>query len=108
MADFRRRQFITLLGGAAATWPFAVGAQQPSKVAKVGVLYPGTSATLPSRLAGLREGLQAAGYRESENIELVARAAEGDPKRIGSLAMELAERKSMSWSLSALPPSMLR
>jgi putative ABC transport system substrate-binding protein len=41
----------------------------------------------------LREGLQAAGYREPDNLELVARAADGDPKRIASLAMELAERK---------------
>jgi ABC-type uncharacterized transport system substrate-binding protein len=93
MPDVRRRQFITLLGGAAAAWPLAAGAQQSSKTAKVGVLYPGTSASLPSRLGGLREGLQAAGYRESDNIELVPRAAEGDPTRLGSLAMELAERK---------------
>jgi putative ABC transport system substrate-binding protein len=89
----KRRAFITLLGGAAAMWPLAVGAQQASKIAKVGVLYPGTAATLPSRLAGLREGLQAAGYREPDNIELVARAANGDPNRIAPLAMELVERK---------------
>jgi putative tryptophan/tyrosine transport system substrate-binding protein len=88
-----RRQFIFALGGAAAAWPFTAGAQQPPKTAKVGILYPGTTATLPSRLAGLREGLQAAGYREPDNIELVARAAEGDPKLIAALAMELAERK---------------
>ena len=69
----RRREFITLLGGAAIAWPFAVGAQQPPKIAKVGILYPGTTGTLPSRIAGLREGLQAAGYREPDNIELVAR-----------------------------------
>src|SRR5262249_9498611 len=88
----KRREFVTLLGGAAA-WPLTARAQQASKIAKVGVLYPGTAATLSSRLAGLREGLQAAGYREPDNIELVARAANGDPKRIAPLAMELAERK---------------
>jgi putative tryptophan/tyrosine transport system substrate-binding protein len=93
MFDVKRREFITLLSGAVAAWPLAARAQQPSNIAKVGVLYPGTSATLPSRLAGLREGLQAAGYRESDNLELVARVADGDPKRIASLAMELAERK---------------
>jgi putative tryptophan/tyrosine transport system substrate-binding protein len=48
---------------------------------------------LPSRLAGLREGLRAAGHPEPDNIELLSRAADGDPKRIASLAMELAERK---------------
>jgi len=88
-----RRKFVIALGGTAIAWPFAAGGQQRSKIARVGVLYPGTEATLPSRLAGLREGLQAAGYQEPNNIELVARAANGDPKRIASLATELAERK---------------
>jgi putative tryptophan/tyrosine transport system substrate-binding protein len=88
----KRREFIALLSGTAA-WPFAAGAQQRSMTAKVGILYPGTTGTLPSRLAGLREGLQAAGYREPYNIELVLRAPEGDPNRIGAFAMELAERK---------------
>jgi len=92
MPDMRRRAFITLLGGAVA-WPLAARAQQSPKIAKVGILYPGTTGTLPSRIAGLREGLQAAGYREPDNIQLVTRAAEGDPRRIAPLAMELAERK---------------
>jgi putative ABC transport system substrate-binding protein len=89
----RRREFIGLIGGAAAIWPFAASAQQPLTVAKVGILYPGMAASLPSRISGLREGLQAAGYREPDNIELLPRAAQGDPKRIAPLAMELAERK---------------
>ncbi|HEV2550299.1 MAG TPA: ABC transporter substrate-binding protein [Stellaceae bacterium] len=88
-----RRAFMITLGGAAIAWPFAAGGQQSFKIAKVGVLYPGNEATLPSRLAGLREGLRQAGYREPDNVELVARAANGDPKRILPLAMELAERK---------------
>ena len=89
----KRREFITLLGGAAAAWPCAADAQQPPKTAKVGILYPGMMATLPSRISGLREGLQAAGYREPDSIEFLPRAADGDPARIASLAMELAERK---------------
>jgi ABC-type uncharacterized transport system substrate-binding protein len=89
----RRREFITRLGGAAAAWPLSAGAQQPSKAAKIGILYPGLASALPSRVLAFREGLQAAGYREADNIELLPRAAEGDPKRIASLAMELAERK---------------
>jgi putative ABC transport system substrate-binding protein len=88
-----RREFIATLGGAATAWPFAAGAQQPPKAAKVGILFPGRAAAMASRVAGFREGLQAAGYREPDNIELIPRAAEGDPKRIAPLAMELAERK---------------
>jgi putative ABC transport system substrate-binding protein len=87
-----RRELLAVLSGAAAICPFVAAAQQ-TKTVKVGVLYPGTAATFASRLAGLREGLQAAGYREPDNLELVPRAAEGDPKSIAPLAMELAERK---------------
>jgi putative tryptophan/tyrosine transport system substrate-binding protein len=93
--QLKRREFIRVLGGAAAIWPFAATAQQAPKTAKVGILYPGMAATLPSRLAGLREALQSAGYREPDSLELVARAAEGDPKRIVPLAKELASARSM-------------
>jgi len=75
----RRRDFITLLGGA-ATWPLAARAQQLAQPAKkIGVLYPGLASTLtaaqsssrPSRLSAFRDGLQAAGHREPDNVELV-------------------------------------
>src|SRR5262249_26405020 len=88
----KRRESITLSRGAAAS-PCAADAQQPPKTAKVGILFPGTTASLPARISGLREGLQAAGYRELDSIELLPRAADGDPQRIAPLAMELAERK---------------
>jgi putative ABC transport system substrate-binding protein len=89
----KRRGFITLLGGAVTVGPYAASAQQASKPAKVGHLYPGTAARLLSLVAGLRDGLQAAGYREPDNVELLPRAAEGDPARITPLAIELVERK---------------
>jgi putative ABC transport system substrate-binding protein len=89
----KRREFITLLGCAVAVEPYAAGAQQVSKTAKVGLIYPGMAAALPSRVAGLRDGLQTAGYREPDNVEFLARAADGDPTRIAPLAVELAERK---------------
>src|SRR5262245_59096299 len=88
----KRRDFITLLGGAMTVGPYTASAQQGSKVAKVGLLYPGTAAVLPSRIAGL-DGLQAAGYREPDNVEFLPQATEGDPARIAPLAAELAERK---------------
>jgi putative tryptophan/tyrosine transport system substrate-binding protein len=89
----KRRAFISLLGGTAVGWPLAARAQQTSQPAKVGVLYPGLASTLPSRITAFREGLQAIGYREPDNIELVVRSSSGDPTRITSLAMELVERK---------------
>ena len=92
-ADMRRREFISLIGSAAGIWPFVASAQQPPKTAKVGILYPGMAATAALRVSALREGLQAAGYRELDNIELLPRTAEGDPKRIAPLALELSERK---------------
>jgi hypothetical protein len=91
--QLKRRDFITLVGGAAAAWPVAARAQQPPKTSKVGILYPGMAAALPLRVAGFREGLRAGGYRETDNIELLSRAADGDPTRIARLAMELAGRK---------------
>jgi putative ABC transport system substrate-binding protein len=89
----KRREFITLLGGAAAAWPVAARAQQSTQPAKIGVLYPGLASTLPTRITAFREGLQAVGYREPDNIELVLRSAGGDPTRVTLLAMELVERK---------------
>jgi putative tryptophan/tyrosine transport system substrate-binding protein len=86
-----RRHFITLLGGAAATWVLPLSAQQRG-TAKVGVLYPGIASALPTRLAGLRAGLQASDYRDE--IELIPRSADGDPSRLGPLAAELVERKA--------------
>jgi hypothetical protein len=91
----KRREFITLVGGAAA-WPLGVRAQQSTQRAKIGVLYPGPASALPSRIAALRDGLQAVGYRESDNVELVVRSTGGDPTRIIPLAME-NDRKVRRW-----------
>ena len=60
----KRREFITLMGGAAAAWPFAVRAQQGQRVRRVGVLWPGASAPASPRLESFREGLREAGYIE--------------------------------------------
>ena len=99
----KRREFITLVGGAAA-WPLGVRAQQSTQRAKIGVLYPGPASALPSRIAALRDGLQAVGYREPDNVELVVRSTGGDPTRIIPLAMELVERK-VDVILAASAPS---
>jgi ABC-type uncharacterized transport system substrate-binding protein len=86
-----RREFIMLLGGAAATWPFAVRAQQ-SKVARIGVLYIGL-ADSESFKEELRKGLQELGYLEGQNISFEFRSAEGKLDRLPELASELARLK---------------
>jgi len=85
----RRREFLGVLGGA-ATWPLAAHAQQRKKI---GILYPGLPASLVPRAAAFRDGLQTAGYREPDNVELILQATGGDPTRILPSAKELAERK---------------
>jgi hypothetical protein len=77
----RRREFISFVGGAAA-WSSIAGAQQLPKISKIGILYPGLASSLPSRIAAFRDGLQAAGYRVPDNVELVIRSTEGDPIRV--------------------------
>jgi putative ABC transport system substrate-binding protein len=88
----RRRRFITLLGGAVAALPLSVRAQQASMVRKVGFLYPGPSTAAPARLQAFSEGLRTAGFRVPEQVEIIARFADGDPARFAPLARELIEQ----------------
>jgi putative ABC transport system substrate-binding protein len=68
----RRRDFITLVGGAAATWPLAARAQQPERMRRVGVLmgYPENDLEGPAFFAAFREGLEKLGWVEGRNIRL--------------------------------------
>jgi hypothetical protein len=79
----KRREFMSLLGGAAAAWPFAARGQQ-SKVARIGALYIGT-ADAESFKNELREGLRELGYVEGQNIAFEFRSAEGKLDRLRSL-----------------------
>jgi hypothetical protein len=72
-SNMRRRGFITLLSGTAASWPFAVRAQQGQRVRRLGVLWPGASAPAPPRLESFREGLREAGYIEGYNLTIELR-----------------------------------
>jgi len=88
MLDLRRRDFITLLSGAAAAWPLAARAQQAERVRRIGVLLVGLS---PASRASqhFRRGLRDAGYFEGRDVVIEWRSAEGDYNRVPGLASDL-------------------
>ena len=87
----RRREFFTILGGAAAAWPLTARAQKPV-VPVVGYLGFGSSQGFASRLAAFRRGLQDAGYREGQNVLIEYRWAEGQHERLPALAANLVHQ----------------
>jgi putative ABC transport system substrate-binding protein len=87
----RRREFITLLGGAAA-WPLALRAQQRAKVPRIGFLHYGSPGPSPE-VDAFRQGLRDLGYREGKNINVEYRFASGRVDRLPELAAELVHLK---------------
>jgi putative ABC transport system substrate-binding protein len=87
----RRREFITLIGGAVAAWPLAARAQQAA-MPLVGFLNPASPDASADRLRGFHRGLKDSGYVEGENVTIIYRWAEGEFDRLASLATELLQR----------------
>src|SRR3974377_1748433 len=88
----RRREFITLFGATAATWPFAARAQQPTLPA-IGFLDSRSPEAVVSRLRPFRQGLQENGYVEGENVAIIYRFAENQLERLSDLARDLTQRQ---------------
>jgi len=92
MSDLRRREFIALLGGAAAAWPLAARAQQAA-LPTIGLLLGGAPKPLQPALAGFHRGLAESGYVESQNVTIEYRFAEGRFERLPALAADLVRRQ---------------
>jgi putative ABC transport system substrate-binding protein len=93
MFDLRRREFITLLGGAAVAWPVAARAQSAENVRRVGILWPGASPPVSPRLESFREGLREAGYIEGQNLAIELRYSQKGLEHLPELAAELVRLK---------------
>ena len=90
--QLNRREFITLLSGAAA-WPLVARAQQPAKLRTIGFLYQSTPSAESSRVAAFVQRLHKLGWIEGNTIAIEYRSAAGRPERMAEIATEFVQLK---------------
>jgi len=105
MSGMGRREFVALLGGAAAAWPLAARAQQSAKLPTIGYLGPSTRAIDSQRLNAFVQRLRELGWNEGRTIDIEYRWAEGRNERLAETAAEFVRRKVDVIVTSATPPT---
>src|SRR5215211_6316354 len=88
----KRREFIALVGGSAATWPLTAHPQTATMLV-LGFVDPRSPDAISERLRGFRQGLKESGYVEGENVAIVYRFAENQNDRLPELAADLVRRQ---------------
>src|SRR5260370_13167971 len=101
----RRREFITLLGGAVAVWPLTARAQQPATPV-IGFLNATSPEGSTERLGGLRQGRKDTGYVEGDNITIIYRWAENQIDRLPEMAAELVRRQVAVIAATSTSPAL--
>src|SRR5215475_6709778 len=94
--SLRRREFIAGLGGAAASWPLAAGAQQGDRVRRIGVLMPydENDPVAKARISAFTQALADLGWTDGRNVRMDLRSGGGDANRIRALVQELVGLQS--------------